>query len=264
MRTPCRRVTRGRGSCSSPTVRPGWSAIARSPVSTPGVNEARSSESWRIVSVSPTPPRSTSWWATMPRIRRPWTRMPATSAPRAPSSAVLVASGHRPEPGLAAGGGHQLRRTPGGARRRVRLVGWCSSTISTDSKNGAACAGEAHHQDRADARSWGRSARRCRAGPPASRAGSSSRVLVEAGRADHRVDAVVDAELQVVHHHVGVGEVDDHLGAGGDQRRRCRRRRRPRRPARGRRPPRPPGTPRGRPCPVRAQHAHLRHVVPTT
>ena len=39
--------------CSRPTVRPGWSAIARSPVSTPGVNETRSSESWRMVSVSP-------------------------------------------------------------------------------------------------------------------------------------------------------------------------------------------------------------------
>ena len=47
--------------CSSPTVRPGWSPIARSPVSTPGVNDARSIESWRIVSVSPRPPSSTSW-----------------------------------------------------------------------------------------------------------------------------------------------------------------------------------------------------------
>ena len=40
---------------SSPTVRPGWSAIARMPVSTPGVKETRSSESWRIVRAMMTP-----------------------------------------------------------------------------------------------------------------------------------------------------------------------------------------------------------------
>ena len=33
----------------------------------PGVNDARSSESCRIVRVSPGPPRTTSWWATRPR-----------------------------------------------------------------------------------------------------------------------------------------------------------------------------------------------------
>ncbi len=38
-------------------------------------------------------------------------------------------------------------------------------------------------------------------------------VGVEPGGADHGVDAVGDAELQVVHHHVGVGEVDDRLHA---------------------------------------------------
>ena len=45
----------------------------------------------------------------------------------------------------------------------------------------------------------------------------SSRRVVEAGRADDGVDAVAHAELEVVHHHVGMGEVDDRL----------RRRRRP-------------------------------------
>ena len=52
-------------------------------------------------------------------------------------------------------------------------------------------------------------------------------LVVEAGGADDRVDAVVDAELEVVHHHVGVGEVDDGLGPGGDQVLDRRRRRRP-------------------------------------
>ena len=36
----------------------------------------------------------------------------------------------------------------------------------------------------------------------------------EAGGADDGVNSVVDEELQVVHHHVGVGEVDDDLGVG--------------------------------------------------
>ena len=39
----------------------------------------------------------------------------------------------------------------------------------------------------------------------------------ESGGADDRVDSVVDQELQVVHHDVGMGEVDDDLGAGVDQ-----------------------------------------------
>jgi len=36
----------------------------------------------------------------------------------------------------------------------------------------------------------------------------------EAGGADDRVDAVVDEELQVVHHYAGMGEVDDDLCLG--------------------------------------------------
>ena len=62
------------------------------------MNETRSRESWRIVRVSPTPPRMTSWWATRPRTRSPWTRMPSTAAPRAPSRPVEVASGLGPNP----------------------------------------------------------------------------------------------------------------------------------------------------------------------
>ena len=38
--------------------------------------------------------------------------------------------------------------------------------------------------------------------------------LGEAAGADHDVDALVDAPVHVVHHDVGGGEVDDHLGAG--------------------------------------------------
>ncbi len=39
---------------------------------------------------------------------------------------------------------------------------------------------------------------------------------VEAGRADDRVDAPFDTPAEVAHHHVGVGEVDHHVG-GGDR-----------------------------------------------
>ena len=46
-----------------------------------------------MVKVSPTPPRMTSWCATNPRIRNEWIGTPSTTAPRAPSSAVTVASG---------------------------------------------------------------------------------------------------------------------------------------------------------------------------
>lgn len=42
-------------------------------------------------------------------------------------------------------------------------------------------------------------------------------LVVEPGGADDGVDAVADAELEVVHDHVRVGEVHDGLGPGVDQ-----------------------------------------------
>ncbi len=60
------------------------------------MNEARSSESCRMVSVSPCPPNSTSWCATRPDSRTEWTRMSSTLAPRAPVTSCLVASGGAP------------------------------------------------------------------------------------------------------------------------------------------------------------------------
>ena len=60
-------------SASSPTVSPGGSErTASSARSTPGTNASREVVSCRIVSVSPGPPRITSWWATRPGSRTEW------------------------------------------------------------------------------------------------------------------------------------------------------------------------------------------------
>src|SRR5699024_1731159 len=85
-------------SSSRPMVSPGRPAASRTPSSTPGAKEDRSSESCRMVSVSPSVPSRTSWWATSPARRIECTRTPSTSAPRAPSSATVVASGLGPAP----------------------------------------------------------------------------------------------------------------------------------------------------------------------
>src|SRR5918992_4070281 len=99
------------------------------------MKDSRLSESCRIVRVSPWPPSNTSWCATRPDRRTECTRTPSTVAPRAPSSWVVVASGD---------GSWRAAATSSAGRRAVplgasALFGWCSSMISTDSKNGAAC-----------------------------------------------------------------------------------------------------------------------------
>ena len=50
----------------------GQPADATDRSSTPGMNDSRSIESWRIVSVWPTSPKITSWWATSPGSRTEW------------------------------------------------------------------------------------------------------------------------------------------------------------------------------------------------
>ena len=87
---------------------------------------------------------------------------------------------------------------------------------STDSKYRRRLLSEMHRQHGAD-----REVRRDQnrdvglGGQP--RSDLPERLVGEPGGADDGVDSVVDEELQVVHHHVGVGEVDDDLGvAVGD------------------------------------------------
>ena len=76
--------------------------------------------------------------------------MPSTSAPRAPSSPVEVASGTGPSAGLAPGGGDQLRRTTGGAGGRVGLVGVVQLDDLDRLVEPGRLGGEPHHQHGAD------------------------------------------------------------------------------------------------------------------
>src|SRR4051812_38104312 len=120
-----------------PSVSPLCSPTQRTPRRTPGMNDSRASESCRMVSVSPCPPSNTSWCATSPANRTAWTWMPSTSAPRAPSSSCVVASGEGLFARACATSSAVRRAVPLGAST---LLGWCSSTISTESKYGAAVA----------------------------------------------------------------------------------------------------------------------------
>ena len=144
------------------------------------------------------------------------TGTPSTSAPRAPSRPVEVASGigALPASRRAAAMSSAVRRAvPDGASA---LSGWCSSTTSTDSKNGAACAANRIIRI-APMEKLGAISTPDRGASPSQLAQLVQTRVVEARGADDRVDAVLDAEGEVVHHHVGVREVDDRLRPGRDQ-----------------------------------------------
>ena len=84
-------VARNYSSVSRPTVRPGGSVrTASRALSTPGTNASRELVSWRIVSVSPGPPRITSWCATRPGSRTEWM---GTSPPILAAVAFAVPDG---------------------------------------------------------------------------------------------------------------------------------------------------------------------------
>ena len=136
-------VTPGRAACSSPTVSPGREPTWRTASRTPGMKLTRSNESCRMVSCSPALPSRISSCATSPRSRTECTRTPSTSAPRAPSSACVVASGTGPRPAAARAAAIAeavCRAVPDGAST---LSGWCSSITSTDSNQRAARAANA-------------------------------------------------------------------------------------------------------------------------
>ncbi len=66
--------------------------------------------------------------------------MPSTRAPRAPSGSVVVASGTAPRPASARAAATRAAVRAAVPEGASTLLGWCSSTISTDSKNRAAFA----------------------------------------------------------------------------------------------------------------------------
>ena len=180
--------------------------------STPGMKEARSSESWRIVSVSPSAPNSTSWWAIRPRSRTLCTWMPSTSAPRAPGRPVAVASGTGPSPASRACGCDPSRGRLGGAGGRVHLV----RVVELDDLGGLVEAGgllgEVHHQHGADGEVGGDQRR-----PTSGLAASWSRTSASRSSVKPVVPTttwmpLLDAPGEVVHHGVRRGEVDDDVG----------------------------------------------------
>ena len=98
--------------------------------------------------------------------------MPSTSAPRAPSSAVEVASGTGRARASAAGGGEQLRRTPGGAGRARRPCRGGAAPRSRPTRRTARPRRRTASSARRRSRSSARRARRSPRCPRASRAAS--------------------------------------------------------------------------------------------
>ena len=107
--------------------------------------------------------------------------------------------------------GDQLGGTRRGARRRIGLLRVVQFDHLSGLKVRRRLLREVHRQHRADreVRSDQHSGRRTGGQPGADLLDSC---VGETGGTDDGVDTVVDEELQVVHHDVGVGEVDDDLG----------------------------------------------------
>ena len=220
--SPChaapRMITPGRAAAPGRWSARGARRTARTAISTPGMNEARSSESCRMVSVSPGVPSSTSWCATRPGSRTECTRTPSTLAPRAPGSSSVVASGSGPAPASARAAAISDGGAGGGAGRGVDLAGVVQLDHLDRVEEPGRLPGELHHQHRADAEVRGD---QHVPGVSASQPRTVlEALLVEPAGADHDGDAVVEREPDVVQHRAGMGEVDDHLGAGVDQPRR--------------------------------------------
>ena len=178
----------------------------------PRHEELRFIESWRIVSVSPSVPSTTSWCATSPGSRTECTRIPSTSAPRAPGSSWVVASGgaraRRP-----ARVGEQGRGAHRGAGRRVDLAGVVQLDHLDRVEEPGGLPGELHGEHGADAEVGGdedvpRACRRASRGR--CRAGAASKPLVPTTAAMPWSRAKPD----VVERGARVRDVDDHLGPG--------------------------------------------------
>ena len=176
-------VTRGRAGARGPRSGRAGRRSARSPVSTPGVNDTRSSESWRIVSVSPdaaehAPPGGRPGRGPAARARgcrrrrRRGRRRGRSTSRRAPA----------PSPASRRAAAISSRRTPRGAGGRVGLVGVVQLDHLDRLEERRGRGGEPHHQHRADGEVGGDQHAGLRGvGEPAarrSRAGPSSKPVV--------------------------------------------------------------------------------------
>ena len=219
-----RRRRRGGGSpqpfppsrrASRPTVRPGRDRTAFTAVSTPGMNDTCERESWRIVSVWPSPPRITSWCATRPGSRTEWTRMPvdvgASALPRRAPRERPAARTRLPRRRHPARGGHR------GSRGRVRLVRVVELDDLDVRQVPDRLLGEPHQQHRADREVRGDEDTDVSLLGP-------RRVRLEPRRAADDVQAVSDAPRDVVGGRLGPRELDRDLRARPRSARRATRR----------------------------------------
>ena len=228
---------------------PGRSPIARSAVSTPGVNEARSSESCRIVRVSPDAAQDhllVRHQAPHPQAVHP---DPVHVGAAGAVQGGAVASGTGGQPGLAPGGRDQLGGTPRRTGRRVRLVRVVQLDHLDRLEERRGRDREPHHQHRAD-REVGRDQHPGLRGvgqPPltvASRSSSNPVVPTTAWMPWSMQNSRLSMTAS------GWVKSTTACALGRRPAARARRRRRARRRARGRRRRRPRGTPRCRPCPA--------------
>ena len=138
------------------------------------------------------------------------------SAPRAPGSAAAVASGAAGVPAAARAAAIRwavTRAVPDGAS--ILPVVMELDDLDAVEEDGGAL-GEPHHQHGGHGEVGRDHDTHARvAGGQLADLGEA--VVVEAGGADDDVDAVSDAVPHRVHHHVGPGEVDGHLGARRDE-----------------------------------------------
>ena len=114
-------------------MRPGWSAIARRPVSTPGANEARSIESCRIVQRLPQAAEDDLLVGHHAADPQPVDPDPVDVRAAGAVERGAGGVGHGPDPAsrrAAAISSAVRRAVPEGASA---LSGWCSSITSTDS-----------------------------------------------------------------------------------------------------------------------------------
>ena len=180
----------------------------RTASSTPGMNDDRSYESWRIVSVSPG--RAEDDLLVRDHAPHPHRVHPDRVVDEPAARALGDRVEGRVRGPLLRSRRHPVRGEHRGARRRVDLLVVVQLDDLGRLEPRRGLLGEPHHEDRTD--------REVRGDERVRRAVSEELrelvevVLGEAGRADHRVHVVRGTPAQVLAGRVDHGEVDAHVG----------------------------------------------------